>query len=90
MGGNTRIMNLNKVCRVLNIDEEHADYWYKGLRKANMNRYFKVDDMMVVETTQKEYVLVDNTPEVRDILRGHMFCPSSSAQTAMYPMVNPQ
>jgi hypothetical protein len=76
------------VCNIFNIDQDDINCWYKGLKYANKNRYFKVNDTMCVEMTNELYMIVDNTREVRDILRENVFCACVYAKTTGSTVIN--
>lgn len=75
-------MEFNRACQILNIDENDINVWYKGLKKPNKNKYFKVNDIMVVELSQDKYMFIDNNRRARDILRQHIF------RTDKYPLTD--
>jgi len=81
------------IIKKFGLKEDDVSCWYKGLKKPNKNRYFKINDndeydIMCVELTKDRYMIVDNTIDSRRVLRKHIFCTDSYARTNINTIVN--
>lgn len=74
-------MELSQVLKEFNMEESDIEIWYSGLKRVDKNRFFTVNDSVVVELTQSKYMICSWDEKTFDMLMNHIFSTRAYAST---------